>query len=653
MGVKPFLTPIYLRSTMTILRPFLPRLSRHSLVCGAVSGVFLCAMPLYAAEVTGIEFTATPAPTNDVEMLRTYTSSIATVHYADKSSQKFPLTYNAIFKTTDKVDKKNEAARLYDVDGQPLVDLNGDPVVAETPDSNSLLKVGEKLFLVTHFEYDRILAHGEEAAKAKDWYTRMPMSMTLTNIEQKDDGKLLAVDQRPIDFSSVGGIWIPCAGSQTPWNTHLGTEEDYDLYFTKASDAKNQKLTSEGLRAMSEVYFKGKEKANPYAYGQLTEVEIKADGTTKVTKHYNLGRATWEMGKIMPDGKTIYFGDDGDHVALFMFVADKENDLSAGSLYAARWTQVSGENGGSGNLSWIKLGHSEHDSIKKLIDDKITFEDMFAYTTPEENANWEKDGFKRVRVGHSEDEYIKLKEGQEVPAAFLESRRYAAILGATTEFNKMEGIAVDSRDKKVYVAISYLEKGMNKEKDAAADHIQIDKVKAGATFAINAKGGQKDQNGESIESEWVGVFMDVPPALLGEDIAADALGNTAAVDKIANTDNLFFSEKMRTLFIGEDSGTHVNNFLWAYNVDTGKLARLLTVASGAESTGLQVLDNLNGYAYVMTNYQHAGEWIKSMPEEEKERLIELAKKEYGVNKYGTPRYYLDANVGYLGGMPGF
>ena len=39
---------------------------------------------------------------------------------------------------------------------------------------------------------------------------------------------------------------------------------------------------------------------------------------------------------------------------------------------------------------------------------------MFAYTTPEENANWEKDGFKRVRVGHSEDEYIKLKEGQEV-----------------------------------------------------------------------------------------------------------------------------------------------------------------------------------------------------------------------------------------------
>ena len=25
---------------------------------------------------------------------------------------------------------------------------------------------------------------------------------------------------------------------------------------------------------------------------------------------------------------------------------------------------------------------------------------------------------------------------------------------------------------------------------------------------------------------------------------------------------------MRTLFIGEDSSQHVNNFMWAYNVDT-------------------------------------------------------------------------------------
>src|SRR5256885_7500598 len=46
----------------------------------------------------------------------------------------------------------------------------------------------------------------------------------------------------------------------------------------------------------------------------------------------------------------------------------------------------------------------------------------------------------------------------------------------------------------------------------------------------------------------------------GEDISADALGNTGNPNKICNPDNLKFSEKMRTLFIGEDSGQHVNNF---------------------------------------------------------------------------------------------
>ena len=70
--------------------------------------------------------------------------------------------------------------------------------------------------------------------------------------------------------------------------------------------------------------------------------------------------------------------------------------------------------------------------------------------------------------------------------------------------------------------------------------------------------------------------MAAPAALVGEDLSsADVLGNTANPERIANPDNLKFSEKLRTLFIGEDSGMHVNNFLWAYNVDTKTLARVL------------------------------------------------------------------------------
>ena len=55
------------------------------------------------------------------------------------------------------------------------------------------------------------------------------MSMTLADITQASDGKLTAAKVKPLDFAGVNGIWIPCFGSQTPWNTHLGSEEDYDL----------------------------------------------------------------------------------------------------------------------------------------------------------------------------------------------------------------------------------------------------------------------------------------------------------------------------------------------------------------------------------------------------------------------------------------
>ncbi len=127
--------------------------------------------------------------------------------------------------------------------------------------------------------------------------------------------------------------------------------------------------------------------------------------------------------------------------------------------------------------------------------------------------------------------------------------------------------------------------------------------------------------------------------MLGKPIETDAKGNTCDVDSIANTDNVFFSEKMRTLFIGEDSGTHTNNFLWAYNVDTKTLARLLSLPAGAESTGLQVVDNENGHAYIMSNAQHLGDFTSTTPDAIKDTL------DPKIDKFNAP-------IGYIGGIPG-
>jgi hypothetical protein len=133
--------------------------------------------------------------------------------------------------------------------------------------------------------------------------------------------------------------------------------------------------------------------------------------------------------------------------------------------------------------------------------------------------------------------------------------------------------------------------------------------------------------------------MRVEPMLLGQPMAADAKGNTAAVDSVANPDNLFFSEALRTLFIGEDSGAPVNNFLWAYNLDTQTLTRILTLTAGAESTGLQVLENIAGHAYILSNAQHQGELAATLPADLKARLEPL------IDRFQAP-------VGYIGGLPG-
>ncbi len=280
-----------------------------------------------------------------------------------------------------------------------------------------------------------------------------------------------------------------------------------------------------------------------------------------------------------------------------------------------------------------------------MIDSGIKIGDIF------ETSLTEQAGFKPTRAGSSETIWLKLKPGMEKAAAFLETRRYAAYLGATTEFTKGEGVAINDKDKKMYYAMSRIETSMKAADGGPVDHIRLKENKAGATYTLDMAANAKDSAGNTINSAYVPVKAYVEPALLGKPITTDANGNTADVNTVANTDNLFYSEGMRTLFIGEDSGMHVNNYVWAYNIDTKKLSRILNLAAGAEATGLQVLENMNGYAYIMSNNQHQGDWISTQPKDLTTRLEAEAKTLWGVNHRGTLNYRLEAMVGYIGGMP--
>ncbi|MFC4410080.1 PhoX family protein [Chungangia koreensis] len=425
----------------------------------------------------------------------------------------------------------------------------------------------------------------------------VPRALYLNTVEQdKKTGELKITDIEPIDFSEFGGVWTPCAGILSPWNTHLGSEE----YEPNARAHEKNPESSSVTQFARNYYQDPKAIGNPYLYGYTTEVSVHPNGDSKAVKHHSMGRLSFENVTVAPDNRTVYYGDDGSYVTSFMYIADEEKDLSAGTLYAAKFEQTSAENGGAGNMEWIKLGHATDEEVKELAE-TLTFSDIFETTDDTEYAA--ANGFSHVKTSAGE-EYLKVKPGMEKAAAFLESRRYGAMQGATAEFNKMETLTFNKADNKVYMAMSTIAKGMEENPNDPVDDIRLPKINAGGIYEMNIAKEQMDSEGSPIDSDYVVANMSA--ILVGEDIPKDAEGNKAHLDQIANPDNIVYSENLRTLFIAEDSGNHVNNVGWAYNVDTKKLSRIVSAPDGGEVTGIQAIEDLNGYSYLMVSSQNPG-----------------------------------------------
>lgn len=67
---------------------------------------------------------------------------------------------------------------------------------------------------------------------------------------------------------------------------------------------------------------------------------------------------------LLSDLRTVYTTDDGTNCGFFMFKADKEADLSCGTLYAAKLTQQGTSTSAtdtsiSFKVDWVKLGYGK------------------------------------------------------------------------------------------------------------------------------------------------------------------------------------------------------------------------------------------------------------------------------------------------------
>ena len=627
-----------------------PTLSRRKLITYLASapmlplaGKALAAPPTRARQYQSARFVPMAAPSlaNPAAMATTSVASSLEITYTDGSRQSYALAYQPFFTSGDLVpdgqggvvvsggyfDRANQAIMDRSVPGKVR------QLFSDCPDGTSLLQLpkatvagirGKAVFAVVQFEYTtRSLDNTDPNG--------LPCPIAVLTLDQDPStGKLSLVKYHNVDTSKVHGLWNTCGASLSPWNTHLSSEEyEPDAPF-----------------AAQEPWFRGFSKnwrgdallVNPYHYGHLPEVTVHPDGSGTVKKHYCMGRISHELIQVMPDQRTALMGDDATNSGLFMFVADKAQDLSAGSLYVAQvgpGFSINPRDAGA-SIRWIHLGHASSAEIEHLAN-TLTPEDIMTVRKKDpQDAS-----FTRIFVSGKAN-WVKLKPGMEKAAAFLETHRYAYLVGGSLGFTKMEGTTVNVRDKIAYSAMQNLQDSMvrNGKGWTAASGIALDgPVVSGGIFAHTLTGGQRDLAGKAIDSEWVPT--QTRALLIGQDMPTDALGNTANPDHIANPDNLKFSEKMRTLFIGEDSSTHVNNFVWAYNVDTHQLSRLMSMPVGAEATGLGVVDDLNGWTYITANFQHPGDWLPALHDKVQAMLDPLVRANYK-DRFGAAVGYLTA-----------
>ena len=598
-----------------------------------------------------VSFSSTPAPdlSNPTAMATTNVASVMTVNFDDGSKVDYKLAYQPFFITGNKVtDGKGGtilAGGYVDINNQPIIDKSVPgserQFFSDSPDGTSLLTVpnakvdgvkGKPVFAVVQFEYTTWAQDGKT-----DMYGKLPSPIAVLTLDQdQSTGKLSLVKYHNVDTSKVHGLWITCGASLSPWGTHLSSEEyEPDAFADRAKNFMND---------FSQNLYGNPATANPYHYGHLPEVTVNPDGTGSVKKHFCMGRISHELIQMMGDNRTALMGDDATNSAYFIFVADKEKDLSAGTLYAAKVggsTDFTSTAAAAAPLTWIKLGQATSAEIEALANSLKPTDIMDVKSADPSDASYTK------IVSNGRIEWIKIKPGMEKAAAFLETHRYAAFKGASMGFTKMEGTTVNLKDKVAYSALQNIQSSMvaGNAVNVPGNGISVPKqLVAGGVMALNLKGGQKDTDGAAIASDWVPV--DVKPMLVGKDLLAadgktlqgDALGNTGDPGLIANPDNLKYSETMRTLFIGEDSSQHVTNMLWAYHIDTKQLSRIMTLPAGAESTGLHAVDEINGWTYIMSNFQHPGDW-GSIHGKVKDTLDPLIKANFN-GKFG-------ADVGYL------
>lgn len=605
----------------------------------------------------GFDFDELSRPIKYEDFTSIRVSPRARIKYSDGTYSKyFKLEYKTLHRTGDRDELGNIIGAVRDIKGNYLTEADGTVKVSVHPDENDIFFRAGKYHLLTHFEGYPGLMYITELGKNDDGSYRSVLNRYIdfssiggmvftcagshtewdTHLAGEEDYIFDSYYFDPYVFNYFGSnnkllhiSRAPCTVLE-PW-----TCEQWELM--RLYTGLNYPANSTNVNVPVD-----NNSINNYNYGYITEVQIDNKLQTVSKKHYVMGKYTPETALVMPDKKTAYMTDDGSFGGFYMFIANTPGDLSAGTLYMMKWNQTSPKssekgdtsNGGVADITWYRLGSSTDDEVKSIIDKRPLLSDIFEISNVRSDNTTCKAvgaGYKLITAGAYDFEYrginicLRLRDGsngttisskfsgaEEVKkaAAFLETRKYGAYLGATSEFEKEEGLRYNADNNVVYIAMGRLRFGMQDLSASGAlgpiggdDHVQLDRNDCGAIYEMKLGSNQKDTNGNSIPSDYVGTRwagLVVGKRLRPGDQFADK--NRCHPDFISLPDAINYFNG--TLFIGEDSSSHFNNTVWAYDIATKKLTRIMTIPTGAEVSGgfvpLEDENRLN----IFVNVQH-------------------------------------------------
>ncbi|KIY94267.1 hypothetical protein MNEG_13694 [Monoraphidium neglectum] len=133
-----------------------------------------------------------------------------------------------------------------------------------------------------------------------------------------------------------------------------------------------------------------------------------------------------------------------------------------------------------------------------------------------------------------------------------------------------------------------------------------------------------------MDENWSGTKSAV--LLAGNKKANTDSNNSCNTEAISEPDNVHYVAN--TLIINEDTGNHLNNVAWAYDLDSGNLTRILSSPKFAEVTGIWA-SRIGDKVYLSMGIQH--------PMEDEDAPLDAPTKEEFLARQGY--------LGYLGPLP--